>query len=1433
LNIEISATSDKAEKSIDKLVSVLDKLQAATGRCTGLAKLKNQMEKLAAASEKIKNISFGSGKISEFVNDVNKLNDIKTPNLTKLQNQIEKLANVSGTVGGISATNNVGAFAKSLEALNTINVPNLTSFANQMTKLRSAADNLNGMPDISDNISQFVSAVKPFETLGKNNVNTFINSLKKLPDVAEQLNTMNFGSFASDLNAVTAAITPLAAAMEKLGNGYAQLPPNIQKVVSSNSQLVTSTKTVTKTETALATVIGKVRLKMLALFYAASKLTNVLSDCLESSNEYVENLNLFTVAMGNAADSAYEYAQTVNEALGIDISEWIVNQGTFKQVTTGFGVVEEKANLMSKNLTQLGYDISSFFNIDTSEAMTKLQSGISGELEPLRRLGYALDAATLQELAYSHGIKQNINNMTQAQKSQLRYLAIMEQSENVMGDMARTIVTPANSMRILSQQFEQFKRAVGNIVSVFAVKLIPYLQVAIRLLTDLGNWLAKKWGFELPEIDYSGTLSTATDEMEDYSSAADDAADSVAETVKQVQRLAGFDELNILQSDTTSDSGSSTADDTSDLSNWSLDLPEYDFLAGLDEQTDDLYKKAKKKIGEIIDKFKTLRKWIDKNKDSVKKFVALLAGAWALTKLKKFIDKAKELSIFNTAKKWLGNFIDGFKTSTATTFFGKLKDGVSNFRSQLTLAQKVLGVLVGSAMAGYGSYNLFYNLTNDTLTWKKALGDSALIVGGLATSWIFGGLPGLGVAALATAFGAVYGAAKAAKDQADKALQSALDSEWQTAGINIKDYAQSIIDASASLVDAESNFNDSCDALNDIKDAAQEASDKVGDLLGKLTPESWDTESMEDLRQAFADLEKDTKDYANSAVDTLQTYVNANADFIKAVGGDIEHVNKILEDSKTNANSQIDEISAKIDSLTSKEDMSNEDIAQLKTLYDQLANITGVDIGPTNSSLQSLNDEISTLSSTDINLENFNTTKTVVGNLADSLTDAQNQLKDAKGNVESLIETLNVDDEEKQYLRDTFTDVFALKEQDLQEIAKGLEPIEDTMSNVIEQSLNDIKSGHLESYGQYLSDWLLGTDLAEEDIEEAQREFLESMGLTSGTDNFVKQALLESGMTLTDYNTLFNGQAATIAIDKMSREINSKVGNISAADWGFDTLKKNIVKENSKIGKSAVSGFSGGITNNLPISNNAANKLGTDATLALRESLDSHSPSKVTQKIGEDFDTGFVNGITSGASVIIFSITALAAQITSSFSGIDLTDTGTNIGLSLSDGFADGIKGVVDTCNDTLGVYESFEIQLMNAYNDAVPAFQQMANGISAVVGTALGQIGYINYTASGRRIAGYASGGYPKKANLFYANEDGMPELVGRIGNQTAVANTDQITAAIAAAVYNAIKSAQGGTEADGDIVVNNVVTIDGQVIEEQQYKQNKRQAMRSNGRR
>ena len=249
---------------------------------------------------------------------------------------------------------------------------------------------------------------------------------------------------------------------------------------------------------------------------------------------------------------------------------------------------KKKAYKLSEGLTQISYDISSFFNIPIAEAFLKVQSGISGELEPLRRLGYALDVATLQQVAYANGITMSVNKMTQAQKSELRYIAILQQSDNVRGDMARTLITPANALRILNQLLVQLKRALGDMIIPVLIKVIPYVQAFVRVLTDAARALSLLFGFELPTIDYSGmdTLSGGAAE-------ASDSLDGAAAAAKKLKNVTtGFDELNILSRPDAGGAGGA-AGGIGAGGDLGLELQSYDFLAKVNERLEGLKQQIK------------------------------------------------------------------------------------------------------------------------------------------------------------------------------------------------------------------------------------------------------------------------------------------------------------------------------------------------------------------------------------------------------------------------------------------------------------------------------------------------------------------------------------------------------------------------------------------------------------------------------------------------------------------------------------------------------------------------------------------------------------------------------------------------------------------------------------------------------------------------
>lgn len=463
----------------------------------------------------------------------------------------------------------------------------LTTTTKQLQALSNAAKLINGTNLNSQKIQQFASAMNSLANIQKaSGLNSTINALKKLPEISSAIEGMDLGKFATQMQAVASAMAPLATQMQMVANGFAAFPARIQRLISSNSALVLSNSNVSSSFATVGRSIKQSAAKYAIYILVFRRIASAMSDWVKESNDYVENLNLFTVAMGDYAEEAKTYAEEVQAAMGIDPSEWMRNQGVFMQMASGFGVAADDAALMSKNLTQLGYDISSFYNIGIEEAMEKLQSGLAGEIEPLRRLGYAIDQASLEQVALNNGITDSVLSMSQAEKSQLRYIAIMEQSKNAMGDLSRTIQTPANAMRILNQQITQLSRALGNLLIPLLQQIIPWVQAFVEVITEAVQALAVLFGFELPTIDYSGLdgVSVGASEAEDAIGGATDAAKAMK------RELLGIDELTILEPSNAGGTGNGAGGVAGDLG---LDLPEYDFLNGLTGQISELKETAK------------------------------------------------------------------------------------------------------------------------------------------------------------------------------------------------------------------------------------------------------------------------------------------------------------------------------------------------------------------------------------------------------------------------------------------------------------------------------------------------------------------------------------------------------------------------------------------------------------------------------------------------------------------------------------------------------------------------------------------------------------------------------------------------------------------------------------------------------------------------
>lgn len=373
-------------------------------------------------------------------------------------------------------------------------------------------------------------------------------------------------------------------------NGLTDLQKTLSKFQGVSKTCSTSTNTISSS-------FSNLKGKLHSTTASFRKIVKVFGGWFNETNDYVEALNLFNVALGDCAGAAKEYAESVSAIAGIDMKEWMTYQGAFYQLADGYGLASNASERMSKNLTQLAFDLSSLWNVDAETAFQKLQSGMSGQIKGLKVWGINVSVAQLKETALAHGIDLATSKMTEAQKATLRYVTIMEQTSKAQGDMARTIATPANALRILNAQWTQAKRAMGQVVSLVAVEVIPWFQALVQVIRDVAEVLSKKYETPTPDLK---DLSNTTIDPKPFDKVSDSLG-KATESAKELKKtILGIDEINALTDNSVSSpTAGTTGTGNGYASDFGLDLGkyDYDFLSGLDST--DLDDK-KKKLKEIL-----------------------------------------------------------------------------------------------------------------------------------------------------------------------------------------------------------------------------------------------------------------------------------------------------------------------------------------------------------------------------------------------------------------------------------------------------------------------------------------------------------------------------------------------------------------------------------------------------------------------------------------------------------------------------------------------------------------------------------------------------------------------------------------------------------------------------------------------------------------
>lgn len=689
LSVEISAESSGAELNIDKLATAISNLRTK-GNVT---KVVNSLDKLSASISALKQASTG----------------------------LSGLDNITNFLNGIGNAN----FSGSVKSINSV--------VNAIKKIPAAVSGLNGVDfySMSGSITELTNAMAPLSILdasGLKAIGSAVNAIGKIPDLTDKLKATDLDSFASSCQKISAAITPLASQLDKVGNAFAKLPPQLSKVVTQANRVTAANERQKKSYMSLSAQLNGFMLSAKKLV-SLKAIAEYLGKAVAKFNDFYEATDLFHNAMGNLSGEADTLISKMQGLLGVDPTKAMTYMATIQSLGTSFGLASDKAYILSKNLTQLAYDEGSYWNKDVAETFTAMSSAISGEIEPIRRLGVDLSQARLQQELLALGFNKQVSSLSQADKAVLRYIAIMKQTANVQGNLAQTIQSPANQIKILKAQLDMLAKSVGSLLYPALKSILPPLIAAVQLIREFVEWVAKLMGVKVVFTDFTKSV----DSVGSIGDAMDDTADSTKNAAKALKDYTmGFDELNIIDP-TQGSSGSGSSASAGNI------------LGDVDLSGYDMFKQYNEEFAKQIDAIK------QKIKDMLP-IIGAISAALALWKITNFLtDIATAISKMTELQKLALSIATVVIEASLVFSFAK---GYASSGNPLEL----LGEVVSAA---FGSFVLWRTMGADGITLGMGIAFVASLAGltyalgtgeanlGDASTWI--------QAALTTAFGSITG----------------------------------------------------------------------------------------------------------------------------------------------------------------------------------------------------------------------------------------------------------------------------------------------------------------------------------------------------------------------------------------------------------------------------------------------------------------------------------------------------------------------------------------------------------------------------------------------------------------------------------------------------------------------------------------------------
>lgn len=610
----------------------------------------------------------------------------------KLTTVTKHLNNLSTALKGFSdasrATSALGTLASAIEKLKSAG--SIASQAKNLTTLHTALKSLEtiNIGSVSPKIKEIADALAPLSQVKAGGFGTLIRSLSQLDSVTKSLDDDAIEAFAKKIALLNEKLGPFSEKMATIKTAFSAINTNARSAASGVEQFDDG--------------VDSAKLNMASFIEIARTAIGALQAIIERFAQFVHQASewdgisaRFGRGFGAQSQEVYDWIKKLNEEMGINIQQFMQYSSIYSNMLQGFGVNAEDSNKMALGYTELTYDIWAGYNDiykTFEEASDAVKSAIAGEVEPIRRAGFTIVESTLAQTAANHGLEISIYNATEAEKSYLRYLTLVDQAhaQSLVGTYAKELNTAEGLMRTFSQQLKTLSQAFGSLFLPILVRVMPYVQAFVELLTEAVYWLANLFGVDIQPVDFSGyeAGAGALDSVKDSASGATDSINDATKAAKELKNATlGIDELNVISPNSATGGGANGGASGGGAGGGGFE--------GLDVNSlwdQSIFDNIQSNVDEIKEKFK---KWLP--------VIATIATAFGGLRLLSLIGDMEKIGDFKAIKKikdFAGNFKaflslakEGGIFPALAAAFPKIANGITKVGKALSKTWKVVSTV--------------------------------------------------------------------------------------------------------------------------------------------------------------------------------------------------------------------------------------------------------------------------------------------------------------------------------------------------------------------------------------------------------------------------------------------------------------------------------------------------------------------------------------------------------------------------------------------------------------------------------------------------------------------------------------------------------------------------------------------------------------------